>query len=150
MVRILFVSQSESDLGVAVTFWSSFHRGLRESFAHRGAIAPRNRFANGDIDLFLDGSLRVGRRIPGGSTFRRCSLVSDIPTKMSMRNEVFNLVFEVVALICIMSMLSVETIVFSFVVPFRACFDWVRGCEEPFLFDLKEKFCPGRVEGNRW
>ncbi|RWW06172.1 hypothetical protein GW17_00030516, partial [Ensete ventricosum] len=93
-----------------------------------------------DVDLFLDGSLRAGQIIPSGSTFWRCSLVSYISTEMSISNEVFNLVLEVVALLRIVSVLSVETIVSSFVVPFRVHFDWVRGCEEPFLLDLKENF----------
>ncbi|RWV99078.1 hypothetical protein GW17_00038040, partial [Ensete ventricosum] len=53
----------------------------------RGAVTPRSRSADYDIDLFLDGSLRAGRRIPSGLTFWRCLLVSYIPTEMFVPNE---------------------------------------------------------------
>ncbi|RWV95091.1 hypothetical protein GW17_00042314 [Ensete ventricosum] len=59
---------------------------------------------------------------------------------MSIPNEVFDIVFEVVTLLRIMYVLPVEMTVSSFVAPFRVCLDWVRGCDDPFLLDLKEKF----------
>ncbi|RWV90840.1 hypothetical protein GW17_00046921 [Ensete ventricosum] len=89
--------------------------------------------ADNNIDLFLDGSLGVRRGILGGSTviIGEWLLVSDIPTEVSLPNEVFDLVFEVVAFLRIMSVLSMEMKVSSFVMPSRVCFDWVREPEEP-------------------
>ncbi|RWV82511.1 hypothetical protein GW17_00055988 [Ensete ventricosum] len=109
------------------------------------AVASRSGLADNDIDLFLDGSLRVGRGIPGESTviLGEWSLVSDIALEISLSNEVFTLVFEVVAFLHIMSVLSVEVIISSFVTPFWVCFDWVRGPEEPLFSNLEEDLNSG-------
>ncbi|RRT62248.1 hypothetical protein B296_00032763 [Ensete ventricosum] len=129
VVWVLLVPRPESDLVVTVASQSFLHRGSCVGFACRGAVASRSGLADNDIDLFLDGSLRVGRGIPRESTviLGEWSLVSDIALEMSLPNEVFTLVFEVVAFLHVMSMLSVEVIISSFVTPFQVCFEWVRG-----------------------
>ncbi|RZS00927.1 hypothetical protein BHM03_00030712 [Ensete ventricosum] len=119
--------------------------GFEIGLIQTGAVASRSGLADNDIDLFLDGSLRVGRGIPGESTviLGEWSLVSDIALEMSLSNEVFTLVFEVVAFLHIMSVLSVEVIISSFVTPFWVCFDWVRGPEEPLFSNLEEDLNSG-------
>ncbi|RRT52627.1 hypothetical protein B296_00020391 [Ensete ventricosum] len=140
---VLLVPHLESDLGVTVVPRSFFHRGSRIGFACRGAIASRSKPVDNDIDLFLDRSLRVGQGIPGESTvvIGEWSLVSDIAPKMSMPNEVFELVFEVMAFLRVMFVLSVEATISSFVTHFGVCFDEVRGPEEPLFSDLEEDLC---------
>ncbi|RWW63237.1 hypothetical protein BHE74_00029599 [Ensete ventricosum] len=124
---------------------SFLHRGSCIGFACRGVVGSRSRLVDNDIDLFLDGSLQEGRGIPGRSTVvvGEWSLVSNIASEMSLPNEVFDLVFEVVAFLRFMSMLSVEATVSSFLMPFGVCFDKVRGPEEPFSSDLEEDFYSG-------
>ncbi|RWW46024.1 hypothetical protein BHE74_00048134 [Ensete ventricosum] len=85
----------------------------------RGAIALRSRSTDNGINLFLDGSLWVWRRILGRSAFWRCSLVSDILTEMAMMVEVLDMVFEVLTFLRITFVLPIETIVPSFVTTFR-------------------------------
>ncbi|RWW56769.1 hypothetical protein BHE74_00036489 [Ensete ventricosum] len=138
-------SPPQSDLRVTVVSLSFLHRESHVGFACRGAVASRSMPADIDIDLFLDGSLLVGGGILGGSmvVIGEWSLVSNIVPKMSLLNEVFDLVFKVVAFLHVMSVLSVEAIVSSFVMPFGACFDRVWGPEEPLSSDLEEDLCSG-------
>ncbi|RRT86168.1 hypothetical protein B296_00003424 [Ensete ventricosum] len=69
---------------------------------------------------------------------REWLLVSDIAPKMSQPNEVFDMVFEVVAFLRVMFVLSVEAALSSFVMSFGACCDGVRGPTEPLSSDLEE------------
>ncbi|RRT85809.1 hypothetical protein B296_00001100 [Ensete ventricosum] len=61
------------------------------------ALAPPSKVAQ--IKSSPENRLAVGRRIPSRSALCRCSWVSDIPMEMSVPNEVFDLVFEVMALL---------------------------------------------------
>ncbi|RWW20382.1 hypothetical protein GW17_00015508 [Ensete ventricosum] len=99
---------------------SFLHHGLRIGFAHRGAITSRGRPSDNDIDLFLDRSLQVGRGIPGGSmvVIGEWSPVTDIVSEVSLSNEVFDMIFKIMAFLYVMSILSMETVVSSFVTPF--------------------------------
>ncbi|RWW73425.1 hypothetical protein BHE74_00018707 [Ensete ventricosum] len=92
---------------ITVMSWSLLHCGSCVGFVRRGAITSKSRLVNNNMDLFLNGSLRVGRGIPGGSMVidRKWSLVLDIPTEVSLPNEVYNLIFEVVAFLRIMYVL---------------------------------------------
>ncbi|RWV86584.1 hypothetical protein GW17_00051514 [Ensete ventricosum] len=113
---------------IIVMSWSLLHCGSCVGFVRRGAITSKSRLVNNNMDLFLNGSLRVGRGIPGGSMVidRKWSLVLDIPTEVSLPNEVHNLVFEVVAFFRIISSLSVEKRLRSLVEV-----DWV--CPETYI-----------------
>ncbi|RWW68595.1 hypothetical protein BHE74_00023878 [Ensete ventricosum] len=74
-------------------------------------------------------SAMVGRGIPGGSmvVIGEWSPVTDIVSEVSLSNEVFDMIFKIMAFLYVMSILSMETVVSSFVTPFGVCFDGVRG-----------------------
>ncbi|RWV91905.1 hypothetical protein BHE74_00017388 [Ensete ventricosum] len=62
---------------------------------------------------------------------RRGPLISDIPAKMSLPDEILNLVLEVVTFLRVVTVFSVETIIFPFIVSLGLCPDGVGGPEEP-------------------
>ncbi|RZS27804.1 hypothetical protein BHM03_00061331 [Ensete ventricosum] len=122
-IPVFLVPRPKSDLRVAIASRSFFDCGWYVCLSSQGAITSRRGSAHDNINLFFNEPLQVGRGIPGGSTFGKWSLVSDIPTEVSLPNEVFDLVFEVMTFLHIMFVLSVEMIVFSFITSFGVCFD---------------------------
>ncbi|RZS01732.1 hypothetical protein BHM03_00031645 [Ensete ventricosum] len=113
MIWVLLVLRSESYIGIMVASRSLFHYSPRICSARRVSVASRSKSSHKNINLFFYGFLWAGRRIPGMLALGSWSLVPDITIEVSLPNEVFNLVSEVVTLIGVMSMLSMEAIVYS-------------------------------------
>ncbi|RRT52281.1 hypothetical protein B296_00029167 [Ensete ventricosum] len=69
------------------------------------------------------------------STLRSWSLVSDITIKVSLPNEVLNMIFEVVSFLGVMSILLMEAIISSFVPPLGTHLDRIGRPKELLLLD---------------
>ncbi|RWW24107.1 hypothetical protein GW17_00011623 [Ensete ventricosum] len=80
------------------------------------------------------------------STFGKWSLVPNITTKVSLPNEIFNMVFEVVAFLGVMPVLLMETTISSLVSPLGMCLDWIERPEGALLSNLEENLHPSRVK----
>ncbi|RRT74789.1 hypothetical protein B296_00021998 [Ensete ventricosum] len=65
--------------------------------------------------------------------------------EVSLLNEIFNLVFEVVKLLSVISVLPMDVAVSSLVPPLKARLDRIVRPEEPLLLDLEENLHPSRI-----
>ncbi|RWW28651.1 hypothetical protein GW17_00006863 [Ensete ventricosum] len=128
---------------VTVASWPLFYCGSCICFARRRAIASRSGSADNNINLFFYGPLWAGRRISGMSTLGSWTSVTDIVAEVPLANKVFNLVFEVMALLGVMFVLPMEATISSPVSPFEA--DQIRRPKDPLLSDLEENLYPGRI-----
>ncbi|RZR99845.1 hypothetical protein BHM03_00029470 [Ensete ventricosum] len=77
------------------------------------------------------------------STLGSWTSVTDIVAEVPLANKVFNLVFEVMALLGVMFVLPMEATISSPVSPFEA--DQIKRPKEPLLSDLEENLYPGRI-----
>ncbi|RWW70858.1 hypothetical protein BHE74_00021434 [Ensete ventricosum] len=75
------------------------------------------------------------------STLGSWTSVTDIVAEVPLANKVFNLVFEVMALLGVMFVLPMEATISSPVSPFEA--DQIRRPKDPLLSDLEENLYPG-------
>ncbi|RRT77563.1 hypothetical protein B296_00014752 [Ensete ventricosum] len=137
------LKRHQGDLEVTVASWPLFYCGSCICSARRRAIASRSGSADNNINLFFYGPLWVGRRISGMSTLGSWMSVTDIAAEVPLANKVFNLVFEVMALLGVMFMLLMEATISSPISPLGA--DQIRRPEEPLLSDLEENLYPGRI-----
>ncbi|RZS16375.1 hypothetical protein BHM03_00048357 [Ensete ventricosum] len=80
----------------------------------------------------------------------RHPLVSNVSTKVSPPNKVFNLILQVMTFFHVVTVFSMEMTVSPIVMLLGPCSDWLGGPKEPHVSDLEEDLCSHRVEGNEW
>ncbi|RRT32042.1 hypothetical protein B296_00056209 [Ensete ventricosum] len=128
-------------------------RGPSISFTHRGAVPTHREFADYDVDLSFD---RVGRARLAISLRPPVWVVHsplDIMTKVSLADQVLDLVLQVLTLFNVMAVFTVEMIVSAPIPFFGPGLDVVWWCQEslpPYLEeDLVHVELRG-VVGGRW
>ncbi|RZR88538.1 hypothetical protein BHM03_00016141 [Ensete ventricosum] len=125
-------------------------RGPSISFTCRGAVPTRREFADYDVDLSFD---RVGRARLAISFRPPVWVVHsplDIMTKVSLVDQVLDLVLQVPALFNVMAVFTVERIVSALVPFFGPGLDVVWWCQESLPPYLEEDLGPCGVERSRW
>ncbi|RRT39585.1 hypothetical protein B296_00033025 [Ensete ventricosum] len=152
MVWILLIPRPKGDFRVTIAARPLCNGESRVGFSCQGAIASRSRAADDDINLLLDRSLwlRQGSPFSVSVLIRRRLLVSDVPTKLALPDEVFDLVLQVMTFLRVVAVFLVETIISPIVTSLRLCPDRIGGPEEPLVSDLEEDLRTHRIEGRRW
>ncbi|RWW85159.1 hypothetical protein BHE74_00006189 [Ensete ventricosum] len=124
-------------------------RGPSISFTHRGAVPTRREFADYDVDLSFN---RVGRARLAISLRPPVWVVHsplDIMTKVSLVDQVLDLVLQVPSLFNVMAVFTVERIVSAPVPFFGPGLDVVWWCQESIPPYLEEDLSPYGVERSR-
>ncbi|RRT74502.1 hypothetical protein B296_00004609 [Ensete ventricosum] len=94
--------------------------------------------ADDGINLFLHWALLVERRL---------AQLPYITVEVSSMDEIFNLVLQVITLVDVVAVITVEATITLSVSLLRSCFYWVGRSDEAFFLDLKEDIGLVGVEG---
>ncbi|RZS20857.1 hypothetical protein BHM03_00053421 [Ensete ventricosum] len=134
----IFTLGFEGDLRIAPCLGSLLDFCVGISFPCRGAITTRGRATYYDVYLLIHGAFQTEME-------RQLARLPYKSVEVTLTYEVFNPVLQVVALLGVVSVVTVEATVAPVVMPLSP--HWIGGFEKLFLPDLEEDLSSSRFEG---
>ncbi|RZR72690.1 hypothetical protein BHM03_00015893 [Ensete ventricosum] len=150
MIWVFFSLGSETDLWVRAAPRPLLDYGPGIGLARRGAISSRNRSTDYDVNLSFDWVIWARSPIPFWLPIGVVSLFLDIMAEVFLADQIFDLGFEVSAILSVIVVFTMETTISSLVPFLEMGLDVIHRCQESFLPYLEENLGSRGVEGHCW